>query len=79
MNATLTRKSGHGSPPLRFFDGQNADGSNSSGPGISRDRLGSGATGRRPVVGLRDQADRVSALGWSSPSRATLIKKRSPS
>ena len=51
MSARLTRKSGHGSPPLGFFDEQNTDGSNSSGPGISRDRLGSGAAGRRPVEG----------------------------
>ena len=44
------QKKGHGSLALRFFDEQNADGPNSSGPGNGRDRLGSRA-GRRPVVG----------------------------
>ncbi len=77
MNVRSAEKGGARSLPLRF-DEQSCGLIDQLGSGNGRDRLGSGA-GRRPVVGLSDQADRGSDVGWSSPSRATLIKKRSPS
>ena len=69
-------KGGHGRPPLRFFAEQKGGNRIARVPGLLEIGSIAGWVGNVPLVGgkRQNQADPVTDLGWSSPSKATLIK-----